>query len=143
MYGLKNSIALFAVLAKLSFGAPFQDASDTSSAETASNHTLVARTQGWATFCNDENCNEGCGQAVSLNNPGCLNQSGRKSVKLNGNIAWNHFALIVSPEQNCPCQDNCFSGFSGGDDMCLSLDRYQGSSYKFISVDDGCPGNTC
>lgn len=142
MYALKISLALLAVFAELSFGAPPQDISDLSSANPAYNNTLIPGTQGWAYFCDDENCNEGCGESASVNNPGCLNESGRKSVKLNGNIAWNQFALIVSPDQNCPCQDNCFAGFSGGDNLCVSLDNYQGSSYRFITA-SSCPGNTC
>ncbi|KAE8151148.1 hypothetical protein BDV25DRAFT_139131 [Aspergillus avenaceus] len=139
MYGfLKTSVTLLAA-ATLALAAPSVDVNDVSE---VNNNTLSTQTQGWAYFCNDENCNEGCGQSVSINNPGCLNQSGRKSLKLKGNIAWDKFALLSSPDQNCPCQDNCYAAFSGGDDLCISLDNLPGSSYRFITA-DSCPGNTC
>lgn len=37
-------------------------------------------TVGWAYFCNDEHCSEGCGISVDMSNPGCLGEIGRKSV---------------------------------------------------------------
>jgi hypothetical protein len=30
---------------------------------------------------NDNACNDGCGESVSVDNPGCLNENGRQSIK--------------------------------------------------------------
>lgn len=61
---------------------------------------------GWAQFCNDDNCNEGCGAKVDLDNPGCLNQYGRRSIKFSGMIQQD-VNLVASPAPGCPCQNYC------------------------------------
>lgn len=54
----------------------------------------------YAQFCNDNACNDGCGESVSVDNPGCLNESGRGSIKFHdSNI--QDVRLVFSPEQNC------------------------------------------
>lgn len=62
----------------------------------------------YATFCNDDNCSEGCGMPVAVDNPGCLNQFGRRSVKLTGSYRSSH-SLVASPEPGCNCQNYCES----------------------------------
>lgn len=59
---------------------------------------------GWAQFCNDDNCSEGCGAKIDLENPGCLNQYGRKSIKFSGIIAQDT-NLVASPNPGCDCQN--------------------------------------
>ena len=61
---------------------------------------------GWAQFCNDDNCSEGCGAKVDIENPGCLNQYGRKSVKFSG-IIGQDTNLVASPNPGCDCQNYC------------------------------------
>lgn len=61
---------------------------------------------GWAQFCNDDNCSEGCGAKVDLENPGRLNQYGRKSIKFSGVIAQDT-NLVASPNPGCECQNYC------------------------------------
>lgn len=61
---------------------------------------------GWAQFCNDDNCSEGCGAKVDLENPGRLNQYGRKSIKFSGVIAQDT-NLVASPNPGCDCQNYC------------------------------------
>lgn len=41
---------------------------------------MTPMTPAWAQFCDDEQCSENCGIAVSLGNPDCLYQVDRKSV---------------------------------------------------------------
>ncbi|OKL64026.1 hypothetical protein UA08_00104 [Talaromyces atroroseus] len=57
----------------------------------------------WAQFCDDDNCSVNCGISVNLANPGCLNENGRKSVKIHGTDIML-YSLVVSPRSNCPCQ---------------------------------------
>jgi hypothetical protein len=61
---------------------------------------------GWAKFCNDDNCSEGCGAAVDLDNPGCLNQYNRRSIKFSGTISQD-VNLVASPNPGCDCQNYC------------------------------------
>jgi hypothetical protein len=61
---------------------------------------------GWAQFCNDDNCSEGCGAAVDLDNPGCLNQYNRRSIKFSGTISQD-VNLVASPNPGCDCQNYC------------------------------------
>jgi hypothetical protein len=61
---------------------------------------------GWAQFCNDDNCSEGCGAKVDLDNPGCLNQFNRRSIKFSGTISQD-VNLVASPNPGCDCQNYC------------------------------------
>ncbi|CAO1639458.1 unnamed protein product [Sympodiomycopsis kandeliae] len=73
---------------------------------------LVARTVeagAWAQFCNTDDCND-CGTSVSLTNPGCLNENGRKTVKFHGYSVTSGASvvnMVVSPSPNCPCEASC------------------------------------
>jgi hypothetical protein len=90
----------------------------------------------WVQFCNDEYCTQGCGEAVCTTNPGCLNESGRKTVRaVYGNV--NDAAkLVVSPGGNCPCQSTCTA-------MSLSCQAIpEGESYRFVTGQD-CDPNNC
>ena len=99
----------------------------------------AANSHGWATFCTDTKCSEGCGISVSLNNPGCLNEPRARSVRIHDGIfLFGRFNLIVSPEDSCRCQSDCIGRFAGDDNTCVSLDNHKGGSYRFISADDGC-----
>lgn len=63
----------------------------------------------WAQFCNTDDCND-CGQSVSITNPGCLNESGRKSVKFHGYSVTSGaeiIQMVVSPSPDCPCEASC------------------------------------
>lgn len=102
---------------------------------TSTNVTERPIAQGWAVFCDDDNCSENCGMAVSLNNPGCLREPHRKSVKFHGKIYWSHFNLIVSPDDQCSCQSNCADGIAGDSSHCMSLEPFQGGSYRFITAE--------
>ncbi|KAF1823077.1 uncharacterized protein K489DRAFT_401585 [Dissoconium aciculare CBS 342.82] len=101
----------------------------------------------YANFCNDENCSDGCGISVSVDNPGCLNESGRKSVSFHGSNI-QEARLVFSPEQNCNCQQNCVQvvyageGQAGGP-ACMSLDGYKESqSFRFVGGAQ-CDANNC
>lgn len=100
-----------------------------------------ADTEGWASFCDNADCNN-CGMSVSLTNPGCLRQTGRKAVKFHGNPIWNTFTLIASPDDQCGCQSSCQPGLHA-DSGCFPLDDLQGGSYRFITGDGICPSNNC
>lgn len=102
---------------------------------------------GWATFCNDDFCSEGCGTAVSVNNPGCLAQAGRRSIKLEG-LNWQSVSLLYSPngDTECGCATFCRSGLFVPNlqkDWCLMLDGDPwANSFRFING-DACPDDTC
>ncbi|KAK5169064.1 uncharacterized protein LTR77_006373 [Saxophila tyrrhenica] len=66
----------------------------------------LALANTFAEFCNDDNCSEGCGLAVDTNNPGCLTQYGRRSVRFHG-INSQDVSLIASPGDTCDCQNYC------------------------------------
>lgn len=101
----------------------------------------VPPAQGWVSFCDDIYCSENCGMWLNINNPGCVNQVGRKSFWLDGRVKFNNFALIVSPRAGCPCQTKCMDGMSGDQDRCVVLDEsIKGDSYRFIT--GSCPENT-
>ncbi|KAI2469563.1 hypothetical protein F4781DRAFT_214817 [Annulohypoxylon bovei var. microspora] len=93
----------------------------------------------WAQFCDDTACSQGCGESVSVSDPGCLNESGRKSILFHG-TADNDYALVVSPSGNCPCQNTCSSVPSGS--TCWDISGYSADqSFRFIS--GSCGSNNC
>lgn len=93
----------------------------------------------WAQFCNDNACSQGCGQSVDLSNPGCLNQSGRKSIRFHGSGGGDH-SLVVSPGSDCPCQSTCATVPSGSE--CWDISDYSDAlSFRFIG--GGCDPNNC
>jgi hypothetical protein len=101
----------------------------------------------YATFYDDTACSVNGGEAVSLSNPGCLNESGRNSIYFQSGS--NKAAtLIISPSANCPCQNGCIYGVGAEDGSaayCLNIDGTSNGpsgSFRFIS-DNGCPPNNC
>jgi hypothetical protein len=87
----------------------------------------VAQATTYAQFCNDNACNDGCGESVSVDNPGCLNENGRQSIKFHvrssrdacrymicdadtfqiQDLNLAQVSLVFSPTPNCPCQNYC------------------------------------
>jgi hypothetical protein len=54
----------------------------------------------YAQFCDDTACTANCGISVSVDNPGCLNESGRHSIKFHdSNI--QDVRLVFSPSPDC------------------------------------------
>lgn len=129
--------------------------------------TLVAgrpfetrNTQIYATFYNDDDCKEGAGIAVSVNNDGCLNESGRQSIYFQSASEFaKEASLVFSPSPDCPCQTGCIPYITdvdstGGDKKarsaedahCYNLNTYnkyavEAQSFRFIK--QGCSGNNC
>ncbi|KAI8088922.1 uncharacterized protein BX664DRAFT_331736 [Halteromyces radiatus] len=102
----------------------------------------------WAQFCNDDNCSVGCGEWVAVGNPGCLGESGRKSVNFKGDSPW-HYALLYTPVGNsqCGCQFACDPDVwpnpgSLGSFQCHKLNA-DASSFRFIGDNGYCPSDTC
>jgi hypothetical protein len=98
---------------------------------------------GWAQFCNDDNCSEGCGAAVDLDNPGCLNQYNRRSIKFSGTISQD-VNLVASPNPGCDCQNYCeetiqraWTGVFDQRPSCFTL-RDEAVSFFFDLVFLGC-----
>jgi hypothetical protein len=94
---------------------------------------------GWAQFCNDDNCSEGCGAAVDLDNPGCLNQYNRRSIKFSGTISQD-VNLVASPNPGCDCQNYCeetiqraWTGVFDQRPSCFTL-RDEEVSFSFLSL---------
>jgi hypothetical protein len=99
---------------------------------------------GYATFYNDHACRDGGGQAVALNNGGCLaNQIGRNSVyvqapcRTTGN---GGPSMVWSPGTNCNCQNDCAAVPTR--QGCWDLGGHKGaSSFRFI--EQNCGSNNC
>ncbi|KAI2619512.1 hypothetical protein GGS26DRAFT_601975 [Hypomontagnella submonticulosa] len=125
MFSVKTISLLIAAIAPLGLAAP------------AGNETIEA--DYWAQFCNDSGCSQGCGESVQVSNPGCLNESGRKSILFHG-TSGGDYALVVSPSGNCPCQNACESVPSGA--TCLDISQY-GSAQSFRFISGNCAGNNC
>ncbi|PWN86931.1 hypothetical protein FA10DRAFT_190134 [Acaromyces ingoldii] len=69
----------------------------------------LAEASAWAQFCNTDDCND-CGESVEITNPGCLNESGRKTIKFHGYSLTSGaelIQLVVSPSPDCPCEASC------------------------------------
>lgn len=100
-------------------------------------------TAKWAQFFDSDSCSGSHGIGVKLENPGCLNEPGRRSFKLHG-YDFGLYYLISSPNSDCPCQSNCFA-LAGRENGCFRLDGSMvGSSYRFISRQNRvCPQNQC
>ncbi|PLB38650.1 putative ubiquitin conjugating enzyme [Aspergillus candidus] len=105
MHFLSASLVLLATAARFGLAEPVPlplalPAED----ETA--HNLTARSDGWAYFCDDANCNTNCQKrGYSLNNPGCFEvPEGRHSMYAHKSHSTFHYALIHSPSAKCPCE---------------------------------------
>ncbi|KAF8177801.1 hypothetical protein K438DRAFT_1554463, partial [Mycena galopus ATCC 62051] len=100
----------------------------------------------WAQFCNDKACSEGCGISVAVSNPGCLNENGRQSIMFHGSTSsLGNYALVVSPSENCPCQDTCRVL---SDTQCMDISAFGGQdqSFRFNGASQGggtCDANNC
>lgn len=101
-------------------------------------------TSGWATFYDDEHCSVNPGIAVSMTNPGCLNESGRRSFHMR-KTDHRQYWLIVSPTQNCPCQSYCRTLYNRRDGPCVKLEGDTiGLSYRFLADEYRiCNPNNC
>ena len=97
----------------------------------------------WATFYDDDNCSVNPGRAVSMNNPGCLNEPGRGSFYMRDQH--RKYLLISSPSEGCHCQSHCKMLLWFHDTPCIKLgDDMRGSSYRFLGDRKGwCPKNQC
>ena len=94
---------------------------------------------GWAQFCNDDACSEGCGISVDITNPGCLNQNGRRSIKFHGTRP-SSITLVGSPGPDCPCQSHCETISTSNE--CLTIPQWAGAqSFRFQS--ESCAGDNC
>lgn len=137
MHFSKKTIALLAAAATLVSAMPAAPADDTLLFEPGVNTTIHTNkpAQGWATFCTDTKCSEGCGISVSLNNPGCLHEPRARSVRIHDGVFFDRFNLIVSPGDGCRCQTDCIDQIAGDSNECLNLDEHRGGSYRFITSD--------
>ena len=70
--------------------------------------TQFAYATTYAQFCDDQECSVNCGESVSTDNPGCLSESGRGSIKFH-DINIQEVNLVSSPDSACSCQNNCNS----------------------------------
>ncbi|KAI0468348.1 hypothetical protein F4859DRAFT_212178 [Xylaria cf. heliscus] len=102
---------------------------------------LEDRSDFWAMFCDDTDCSQNCGQSVKVSNPGCLGQNNRQSILFHGSdVGTGDYALIVSPDGNCPCQDACTTVPT--DSQCWDISQYQDAkSFRFVS--GHCGNNNC
>jgi len=78
---------------------------------------------GWIQFCNDDWCQEGCGEYVSISNPGCLQESGRRSFNLlNGNILpLGGWGMVYTPNDQCSCKSECLEHDTNAE--CYQIDE--------------------
>ncbi|KAI1322912.1 hypothetical protein F5Y16DRAFT_412974 [Xylariaceae sp. FL0255] len=91
---------------------------------------LVNAVDYWARFCDDRNCSRNCGEPVSLDDPGCLNEHNRSSIHFHGKAASSR--SLSTP--NCsaiPKAAECWDISQFSDDK----------SYRFIG--SKCSGNNC
>lgn len=106
---------------------------------------------GWARFCNDANCTEGCGQWVSLTNSGCLTENSRGSIAMKNTGANIRVGLVYSPTDHCDCQTRCTEEIPEQfASACFTLDpdsARDSHSYRLINWgwDEPCYGalNNC
>lgn len=134
---MQAGVALLAVFSKLAMAAPSSDPSFNG----YSNNSLTSRgAAGWAYFCTDMACSEGCTENwVSISNPGCI--SGSYGSFKNKRLAGD-YTLVISPSEDCPCQSHRISGLSDDyDNDCIDISKYNGQSFRFIhggGGDDNC-----
>jgi hypothetical protein len=105
----------------------------------------------YATFYDDTACSVNGGEAVSLSNPGCLNESGRNSIYFQSGSNQSG-VLIISPSPDCPCQNGCIYGVGAGEGdaaYCQNIDGTSNGpsgSFRFISMlsaGNKCPPDNC
>ncbi|KAI1316199.1 hypothetical protein F5Y16DRAFT_187082 [Xylariaceae sp. FL0255] len=99
----------------------------------------------WAQFCDDEICKERCGISVSLKDEGCLNETGRGSVKFHDFPPTMDWSLVASGAKSCPFQSGCLQlpNVNWINTICWDIAIYQAfreaRSFRFIT--GGCPPN--
>ncbi|TIB65944.1 hypothetical protein E3Q10_01130 [Wallemia mellicola] len=116
-------------------------------------HSAVATT--YAQFCNDNNCEEGCGGSVSVDNSACLVENGRgrpsQSVKFH-DTNFGSVSLIATNNDQCSCQAFCYPHVvkalaTSNDCLDLKDPLHNFKSFRFVNVDlaGGCSTdeNTC
>ena len=105
-----------------------------------------ANATAWAQFCDDTACSVNCGDSVSLDNPGCLAESGRHSILFHG-VDYQDVELIFSPGSTCDCQNDCIGNLidsTGGTTYgCLDLTGHAiATGFRFVGG-GSCPANQC
>jgi len=105
--------------------------------------TQIAYATTYAQFCNDQECSEGCGISVSTDNPGCLEEHGRGSVKFHG-VNIQGVNLVASPDSACSCQNGCNYDVVREIDSnpCFHLTGPEANSYRFVGS-QVCDPNNC
>ena len=86
------------------------------------------------------------GIAVAVENPGCLNESGRNSIYMQDGSDVNDYVLVISPSPDCPCQNGCIET----DNLflvstCVGLANTSNGpsgSFRFVGASN-CPANNC
>ncbi|KAF1821988.1 uncharacterized protein K489DRAFT_370879 [Dissoconium aciculare CBS 342.82] len=108
--------------------------------------TLSPRNEDiYATFYNDDSCTQNKGIAVNVRNPGCLNESGRRSIYFQGGFNDSDVMLVESPGQNCPCQSHCDPinlNAHASNPFCLAIDLTAYQSVRFVGG-TRCSANNC
>lgn len=98
---------------------------------------------GYATFYDDHACSQNPGEAVALNNAGCLaNEIGRNSIYVQAPCVEQPGgpSMVWSPGTNCNCQNDC--AVVPSTQGCWDLAGHAGaSSFRFI--EQGCGSNNC
>ena len=96
--------------------------------------------EGYATFYDDNACNDNPGTAVSMANPGCVsNEIGRNSIYLQQSCFENHW-MVWSPGTDCNCQNDCAE--VPDEQGCWNLNGHAAaSSFRFINTE--CDSNNC
>lgn len=93
----------------------------------------------YAQFCDDTKCSQNCGESVSVDNPGCLAETGRNGIFFHGNGEQKN--LVVSPDNACSCQQDCLEGISN-EGSCVDISSQSSAqSFRFQSQD--CGANNC
>ncbi|KAJ4406624.1 hypothetical protein N0V82_010090 [Gnomoniopsis sp. IMI 355080] len=93
----------------------------------------------WASFCNDDDCTEGCGEWVDITNTGCLAENYRRSIKFKSDTGPEvQGGLVYSPGNTCNCQSECDPFFFASGEGCMALNAsisYETFSYRLIGHD--------
>lgn len=84
------------------------------------------------------------GISVSVDNPGCLQEYGRGSIKFHG-VNFVDANLIYSPDDHCSCQSHCqrvVNDLDTANEACTPLTGPSSSSFRFVS-DQACDPDNC
>ena len=103
----------------------------------------VASATTYASFCDDAACSVNCGESVSVDNPGCLEEVGRNSIQFH-DLNIQDVSLVFSPGDGCNCQDDCIDNIVtiGHEGDCYPLSGHQiARSFRFIG--GSCGDNNC